>query len=71
MCDSLRAAPSRSPDACAAVALPPVIGAYPELFAVIGGTMPDFRGLFLRGSGGRAAALGVMQDDAVGVAAAP
>jgi hypothetical protein len=31
--------------------------------------VPDLRGLFLRGTGGNAAALGAMQDDAVGVAA--
>jgi cell wall-associated NlpC family hydrolase len=33
----------------------------------VGATVPDFRVLFLRGVGGYAAALGVKQDDAVGV----
>ncbi len=40
------------------------IRAYPELFALVGATVPDLRGLFLRGSGGRSAALGVIQHDA-------
>lgn len=38
---------------------------YPELFAVIGAKVPDFRGLFLRGIGGNAAPLGVQQGDAI------
>ena len=38
--------------------------AYPELFAVVGGQVPDLRGLFLRGHGGNSAALGVRQEDA-------
>ena len=37
---------------------------YPELYAVAGSTVPDLRGLFLRGSGGAAAALGTIQEDA-------
>ena len=37
---------------------------YPELFAVVGGQVPDLRGLFLRGHGGNSAALGVQQGDA-------
>ena len=37
---------------------------YPELFAVVGGQVPDLRGLFLRGHGGNSAALGVRQGDA-------
>lgn len=37
---------------------------YPELFAVVGGQVPDLRGLFLRGRGGNSAALGVRQEDA-------
>ncbi len=41
-----------------------VAHAYPELFAVIGNRVPDLRGLFLRGTGGNAAALGVIQQDA-------
>ena len=39
--------------------------AYPELFAVVGGQVPDLRGLFLRGHGGNSAALGVRQEDAI------
>ena len=39
--------------------------AYPELFAVLGGQVPDLRGLFLRGHGGNSAALGVQQEDAI------
>jgi hypothetical protein len=35
--------------------------------ALVGGAAPDLRGLFLRGVGGNAAALGVTQDDAVGI----
>ena len=42
-------------------------GAYPELFAVLGGNVPDLRGLFLRGHGGNSAALGIRQSDMVGV----
>ena len=38
---------------------------YPELYAVLGGQVPDLRGLFLRGHGGNSAALGVRQDDAI------
>ena len=37
---------------------------YPELFAVLGNSVPDLRGLFLRGHGGNSAALGVRQGDA-------
>ena len=37
---------------------------YPELFAVVGGQVPDLRGLFLRGHGGKSAALGTIQDQA-------
>ena len=40
-------------------------GAWPELFAVVGGQVPDLRGLFLRGHGGDSAALGVRQGDAI------
>ena len=39
--------------------------AYPELFAIMGGQVPDLRGLFLRGHGGNSAALGVQQGDAI------
>ena len=38
---------------------------YPELFALIGPLVPDLRGLFLRGQGGKSAALGVVQGDAI------
>ena len=38
--------------------------AYPELFAVLGNSVPDLRGLFLRGHGGKSAALGTTQDQA-------
>lgn len=34
---------------------------YPELFALLGARVPDFRGLFLRGVGGNSAGLGVTQ----------
>ena len=39
--------------------------AYPELFALMGGKVPDLRGLFLRAHGGNSAALGVSQGDAI------
>ena len=39
--------------------------AYPELFALTGATVPDLRGLFLRGQGGNAAALGQIQPDEI------
>ena len=38
---------------------------YPELFAVIGGKVPDYRGLFLRGQGGNSEALGTVQNYAM------
>jgi hypothetical protein len=38
--------------------------AFPELYALVGGAVPDFRGLFLRGTGGNAASLGQVQQDA-------
>ena len=38
--------------------------ASPELFAVVGSQVPDLRGLFLRGHGGKSAALGTTQDQA-------
>ena len=38
---------------------------YPELFAVLGNSVPDLRGLFLRGHGGNSAALGATQSDAI------
>ena len=37
---------------------------YPELFALVGPNVPDLRGLFLRGHGGKSAALGTTQDQA-------
>ncbi len=36
----------------------PILSAYPELFALIGTKVPDFRGLFLRGVGGNSAGWG-------------
>ncbi|WCB48180.1 shufflon system plasmid conjugative transfer pilus tip adhesin PilV (plasmid) [Nitratidesulfovibrio vulgaris] len=39
--------------------------AYPELSAVVGGVLPDYRGVFLRGRGGNAAPLGQLQGDAI------
>lgn len=38
--------------------------AYPQLNTLTGGTLPDFRGLFLRGTGGAAATLGTRQSSA-------
>ena len=38
---------------------------YPELFALVGGQVPDLRGLFLRGHGGNSAGLGEQQGDAI------
>ncbi|WP_177173483.1 phage tail protein [Propionispora vibrioides] len=38
---------------------------YPELAAVVGSYVPDYRGYFLRGVGGNSAALGVAQGDAI------
>ncbi len=38
---------------------------YPDLYAIIGPNVPDYRGLFLRGHGGASAGLGVRQSDAM------
>ncbi|WP_304046588.1 phage tail protein [Desulfovibrio piger] len=38
---------------------------YPELFALMGGQVPDLRGLFLRGHGGNSAELGEPQGDTI------
>ena len=38
---------------------------YPELAALMGPAVPDLRGMFLRGAGGNAAALGSVQGDAI------
>lgn len=38
---------------------------YPKLFALVGGQVPDLRGLFLRGHGGNSAALGEQQGHAM------
>ncbi|WP_300883249.1 hypothetical protein [uncultured Desulfovibrio sp.] len=43
--------------------------AYPELFAVLGGNVPDLRGLFLRGHGGKASPLKQRQADSVHIPA--
>jgi hypothetical protein len=42
------------------------LASYPELRAALGGaaSVPDFRGLFLRGVGGNSAAIGAKQEDA-------
>ena len=37
----------------------------PELFALMGGQVPDLRGLFLRGLGGNSAELKVKQEDEI------
>ena len=42
--------------------------AYPELFALMGGKLPDLRGLFLRGHGGSSAGLGTKQGESVYIA---
>lgn len=39
--------------------------AYPELFALLRGRVPDFRGVFLRGVGRNSAGPGVTQGDAI------
>lgn len=41
-----------------------IASVYPELFALVGARVPDFRGLFLRGQGGESSPLGVLQQDA-------
>ena len=41
---------------------------YPELFALMGGKLPDLRGLFLRGHGGSSAGLGTKQGESVYIA---
>lgn len=38
---------------------------YPELASKVGGTVPDYRGFFLRGNGGASASLGQQQGDAI------
>lgn len=38
---------------------------YPELVALLGATVPDYRGYFLRGVGGNSASLGERQGDAL------
>lgn len=39
--------------------------AYPLLTAIIGPTVPDYRGYFLRGYGGNSDAIGIAQGDAI------
>ena len=41
------------------------LSVYPELVALIGSRVPDYRGLFLRGVGGNSAALGILQEDEI------
>ena len=43
----------------------PSTRAYPELYALVGPNVPDYRGLFLRGLGGNSADLGQKQDETV------
>jgi hypothetical protein len=38
---------------------------YPELAAIVGATVPDHRGLFKRGYGGKSAAIGTTQDSSL------
>ena len=38
---------------------------YPELHALVGGSVPNYQGMFLRGLGGNAAPLGQYQGDAI------
>ncbi len=38
---------------------------YSDLRAIVGSTVPDYTGMFLRGTGGNAGALGVQQEQAV------
>ena len=38
---------------------------YPELVALVGATVPDYQGYFLRGVGGNSASLGERQGDAI------
>ena len=42
-----------------------LIQVYPELAALVGATVPDYRGYFLRGVGGNSASLGERQGDAI------
>ena len=46
---------------CNGQAVSPAV--YPKLYAIVGPTVPDYRGLFLRGYGGNSGALGVLQSD--------
>lgn len=41
------------------------IPVYPELTSLVGSRVPDYRGYFLRGVGGKSAALGQSQGDAM------
>jgi hypothetical protein len=41
---------------------------YPELFALVGGNVPDYRGLFLRGLGGKSGPLQQKQEEGVYIA---
>lgn len=53
------------PDSPRPATLCRAVGAWPELSTLLGGQVPDFRGLFLQGHGGKSAALGVQQGDAI------
>ena len=54
-----------SPEIKAQQAIFAFLPVYPELVALIGGIVPNYRGYFLRGVGGSSAALGVEQQDAM------
>ena len=41
------------------------LSVYPELTSLVGSRVPDYRGYFLRGVGGKSAALGQSQGDAM------
>ena len=54
-----------SPEIKAQQAIFAFLPVYPELVALIGSRVPDYRGLFLRGVGGNSAALGILQEDEI------
>ena len=41
-----------------------MLSVYPELAALVGSRVPDYRGIFLRGAGGNSNSLGIVQEDA-------
>ena len=54
-----------SPEIKAQQAIFAFLPVYPELVALVGTTVPDYRGYFLRGVGGNSASLGERQGDAI------